>query len=77
MMKKFLIKIFFLCLILPVLAISSELPADKAEGVFLGVAVGPRLPIGEFSNTSEIGYGFNLEISYTTQIFFHSLSMQM
>lgn len=69
MMKNFLIKIFSLFAVLSVSIMPSELPADKAEGVFFGVAVGPRLPIGEFSNTSEIGYGFNLEISYTNTDF--------
>lgn len=38
---------------------------DKAQGVFLGIGVGPRLPVGPFAATSDLGYGFNFEVSYT------------
>ena len=31
----------------------------------MAFGVGPRLPIGDFSNSSELGYGVNFEISYT------------
>ncbi len=41
------------------------LPADKAVGVFLSFGVGPRLPVGTFSDRSDLGYGFNAELSYT------------
>lgn len=37
----------------------------KAEGVFLAIGVGPRLPVGIFANSSDLGYGFNLELSYS------------
>ncbi len=40
-------------------------PAEKARGVFISFGVGPRLPINYFSNSSDLGYGFNLEFSYT------------
>ena len=41
------------------------LPADKARGIFLAIGVGPRLPVSSFANQSDLGYGFNLEVSYT------------
>jgi len=40
-------------------------PAEKARGFFFSIGVGPRLPVGSFSNQSDLGYGFNLEFSYT------------
>lgn len=42
-----------------------ELPSSKAVGVFLSAGVGPRLPIGQFANSTDIGYGLNVETSYT------------
>jgi hypothetical protein len=38
---------------------------DKARGFFMSAGVGPRFPVGSFSNTSKLGYGLNLEFSYT------------
>jgi hypothetical protein len=46
-------------------ALAGEPPASKAVGVFLAAGVGARLPIGDFSNSTDIGYGLNLEASYT------------
>ncbi len=40
-------------------------PAEKARGVFISFGVGPRLPINYFANSSDLGYGFNVEFSYT------------
>lgn len=40
-------------------------PANKATGFFLSFGVGPRLPIGSFSNTTDLGYGVDVELSYT------------
>ncbi len=40
-------------------------PVEKARGLFLSIGVGPRLPVGSFSNESDLGYGFNFEVSYT------------
>jgi len=37
----------------------------KARGIFFSFGVGPRIPLGFFSNSSYIGYGFNFEFSYT------------
>lgn len=38
--------------------------SQKARGFFLAFAVGPRVPILDFSNRSDLGYGFNMEFSY-------------
>jgi hypothetical protein len=40
-------------------------PAEKARGLFISFGVGPRLPVNYFSNSSDLGYGFNIEFSYT------------
>lgn len=44
---------------------AAEPPADKARGIFFAIGLGPRLPVSSFSNESDLGYGFNLEVSYT------------
>jgi hypothetical protein len=58
MKKKFIVLLLFFLT-------ADALPADKARGFFLAIGVGPRLPVSSFSNQSDLGYGFNLEISYT------------
>ncbi len=58
-------KKFFLTLILFTNCFAVQPPSDKARGVFLAFGVGPRIPIFEFSKNTVLGYGFNLEISYT------------
>src|SRR5665647_453979 len=60
-MKKYFLVILFLVLIPP----SLKAQEGKAEGVFLAIGVGPRLPVGVFANSSDLGYGFNFELSYT------------
>jgi hypothetical protein len=58
-----------ICIVLFLLSVTANfagnLPAEKARGVFLAIGVGPRLPVSAFSNQSDLGYGFNIEISYT------------
>lgn len=61
-MKRICIVIILFC---SVIGYSGNLPAEKARGIFLAVGVGPRLPVSTFSNQSDLGYGFNLEVSYT------------
>lgn len=61
-MKK--IVLIFL-VILPSVLLAEKLPASKAQGVFIAVGVGPRIPVGSFSSSTDLGYGFNLELSYT------------
>lgn len=40
-------------------------PAEKARGIFISFGVGPRLPVNYFANSSDLGYGFDVEFSYT------------
>jgi hypothetical protein len=40
-------------------------PSSKATGFFIGFGVGPRVPIGNFSNSTTLGYGLDVEFSYT------------
>ena len=47
------------------LAFAQKGPIDKARGLFIAFGVGPRLPINYFANSSDLGYGFNVELSYT------------
>ena len=63
MKKHFLILLFFL--LIPSLSWAQTPQEDKAEGVFLAIGVGSRLPVGSFANSSDLGYGFNFELSYT------------
>lgn len=58
-------KVLILFLLITVIAAANTPPADKARGIFVSVGVGPRLPFSEFSNSTNIGYGFNLELAYT------------
>lgn len=63
-------KYFLITLLLIQPAVFAENPpADRATGIFLGIGVGPRVPIGEFANTNNLGYGVNLELSYTDNEF--------
>ena len=59
-------KIFLFSLILfSVKVFAIDPPAEKAQGVFLSFGVGPRLPLADLSNSTDLGYGFNVEVSYT------------
>jgi hypothetical protein len=57
--------IFFLI----ILSAGQLFPQDKAIGIFVAAGVGPRLPIADFAGRTDLGYGFNLELSYTDNIF--------
>ena len=50
-------------------AFAQQAPVDKARGVFISFGVGPRLPINSFANSTDLGYGFDVEISYTDNEF--------
>ena len=61
-MKKYFISIL---LLLTSVSLAIEPPVSKARGIFLGFGVGPRLPVSSFANSTDLGYGLNIEISYT------------
>ena len=66
-MKKYLIP--FIVLLFTVNSFAIDPPSSKARGVFLAFGVGPRLPISDLSNSTDLGYGFNVEVSYTDNEF--------
>jgi hypothetical protein len=66
-MKKYLIP--FTVLLFTVNSFAIDPPSSKARGVFLAFGVGPRLPISDLSNSTDLGYGFNVEVSYTDNEF--------
>lgn len=69
MIKKLLKYFLLLILIIPGLAFCGDNPASKAVGIFISAGVGPRLPIGQFANSTDLGYGLSLEGSYTDSDF--------
>jgi hypothetical protein len=50
-------------------AFAQKVPIDEATGVFIAFGVGPRLPVNYFANSTDVGYGFDVEISYTDNEF--------
>ncbi len=62
-MKKFFIfsYIIFFVSLLNAQSISSS----KAQGSFLSFGVGPRLPVFDFFKNTDIGFGLNVEFSYS------------
>ncbi len=65
-MKKIIILIF---LINTVNIFPQGFSSNHAQGFFIACAVGPRLPVSSFSNSSDLGYGFNVEVSYTNDAY--------
>jgi len=57
--------IFLLFIIHQSAVLAGEPPVSKAVGVFLATGVGARLPVGQFSNSSNLGYGLMIDVSYT------------
>ena len=51
------------------LLFAEQSPSSRASGFFVSFGVGPRLPLAKFSNTSDMGYGVNVEFSYTDNEF--------
>lgn len=57
-------KKYFLLLIFPVLLSAQDFKSGVAKGLFMGVGVGPRFPIGNFAESQNIGAGFDVTFSY-------------
>ncbi|HEX7357499.1 MAG TPA: outer membrane beta-barrel protein [Ignavibacteriaceae bacterium] len=57
--------LFFSLLIISTSAFAEKPPASKVTGFFVAFGVGPRMPLGDFANTTDIGYGVNVEFTYT------------
>jgi len=65
MIRKFNRYIFLLLICFQQAAFAGEPPASKAVGVFLAAGVGPRFPVGQFANSTDLGYGLMVDVSYT------------
>jgi len=61
-MKKYFIP---LLLIISINTFAINPPSGKATGIFLSFGVGPRMPLGSLSNSTDVGYGLNVGVSYT------------
>lgn len=57
--------ILVLLILLHTTMFAEKPPASKAVGVFMAVGVGARLPVSDFANSTDLGYGLNIEASYT------------
>lgn len=65
-MNKFNMKKIALTLIILTIPISAQ---QRAQGLFLAAGLGPDLAMGEFAGKSVWGYGFDIEISYTDNVY--------
>ncbi|BDQ02565.1 outer membrane beta-barrel protein [Ignavibacterium sp.] len=68
-MKSIFRNTIFLLIALSIFSFAEKPPSSRAVGFFVGVGVGPRLPIGDFASNTDVGYGFNIEFSYTDNEF--------
>jgi hypothetical protein len=68
-MNQFMKYFLSILLFISVTAFAEKPPASKATGFFLSFGVGPRIPIGDFATTTDLGYGFDMELSYTDNEF--------
>ncbi len=64
MIKQKNLILIFIILLLCSTAFAQTKSSHKAQGFFLAFAVGPRLPMLDFSTRSDLGYGFNVELAY-------------
>ncbi len=51
------------------LLFSQGFELGEARGLFVSVGIGPKIPIGNFSATNDLGIGFDLTASYTDNQF--------
>lgn len=65
MERKIFSYIFILAFLLTQNVIAEKPPASKAVGVFFATGVGARFPLGQFANSSNLGYGLLVDFSYT------------
>ena len=62
-------KIFVLIVLLNSILVAQGFELGEARGMFVSVGVGPKLPIGEFSATNNLGIGFDVTATYTDNKF--------
>jgi hypothetical protein len=58
-------KILLLIILSSLVVLAQNGPEDKARGIFIAIGVGPRIPVAFFGSSTDMGYGINVEISYT------------
>jgi hypothetical protein len=63
-------RVLVLILLLSSIATAQGFKLGEARGLFVSVGVGPKMPIGDFSATNDIGIGFDFTFSYTDNQFF-------
>jgi len=62
-------KKIFLLIILSASVAFGQFRLGEAKGLFMGIGVGPRFPIGDMSQKQNIGVGTDVILSYTDNIF--------
>jgi hypothetical protein len=62
--KIFMKRILFFFILSTTLIFSQEYKFNQATGLFMAVGVGPRFPIGVFSESQNAGVGFDATFSY-------------
>lgn len=68
-MKKYLLILFLtFTAFVNVNAQNSQFKMGQAKGLFLGVGIGPRIPVGEFDERQTLGVGFKVRFSYSDNI---------
>ena len=61
--------ILFIVLISITTVFPQVFSSNHAQGFFIAFAVGPRVPVSSFANSSDLGYGLNVEVSYTNDAY--------
>ncbi|MBI9072572.1 MAG: hypothetical protein JEY94_13300 [Melioribacteraceae bacterium] len=61
-------KISIIILLLSSFVFGQNLKLGEARGLFFGLGIGPRVPLGDFANNQNIGIGFDLTLAYTDNV---------
>ncbi|MCF8242516.1 MAG: hypothetical protein K9J16_14155 [Melioribacteraceae bacterium] len=73
---KFIKKILLILILVNPILFAQLINFGEARGLFMGVGVGPRIPVGDFSENQNIGIGTDITFSYTDNkllpVFFYS-----
>jgi hypothetical protein len=63
MLKKIFLTLLFISSVIP-----AQFQFGEVKGLFMAVGVGPRIPISDFSDKSNIGVGFDVTFSYSDNL---------
>ena len=61
-------KIILMFLLIAPISFAQSFEFGEAKGLFMSVGVGPRFPIGYFGSRNSIGIGFDVNFSYTDNV---------